>query len=150
MADIGILTKNYIDHLDKAIESCASVTFCSHVRWVAATDAFSKGEIVELYFVVDGGTGIVKYQGRLSDILLDPVQGTSAVDKLLANAADEDASEGLQNGVIKTLYTVSNLRKLQESFSQTKLLKRSDGKPVSEAYDRAYCIVYQYEKMIAE
>jgi hypothetical protein len=145
MADIGILTKNYTVHLDKAIQLGVSVTFCSNVRWVAATDALSKGKIVELYFVVDGGTGIVKYQGSLRDTLLDPVQGTSAVDKLLANAADEDANQGLQKGIIKTLYSVSNLQKLQTPFFQTELLKLSDGKPVSKAYDRAYCIVYPYE-----
>ena len=145
MADIGILTKNYKVHLDNAIQSGGSVTFCSNIRWVKAADEFSNGKSIELYFVVDGGSGSVGYQGILNDILLTPVQDTAAADKLLANAPDEDASEGLNSGLVKTLYSVINIRKLQTSFSQTELLKLSDGKPVSEAYDRAYCVVHPYE-----
>jgi len=145
MADIGILTRNYKVHLDNAIQSGRSVTFCSNSRWVAATDALTDGKSVDLYFVVAGGSGTVEYQGTLNDTLLTPIEDTDAAEKLLANAPDGSAREGLNSGAVKTLYSVTDLRKLQTAFSQTELLKLSNGKPVSDAYDRGYCVVYPYE-----
>ena len=145
MADIGILTKNYRIHLDKAIESGGTVTFYSNTRWVSAKNALTNGKKVELYFVADGGSGTVEYQGSLSEATIAPVQNTAEAVALLLKAPDDAARQGLQSGVIKTLYSVTNLHKLQPPFSQTKLLKLSDGKCVSEAYDRAYCIVHPYK-----
>jgi hypothetical protein len=144
MADIGILTKNYKVHLDSAIQSGCSVTFYSNSPWVKAANALTSGKSVDLYFVVDGGSGTVEYQGTLDDIILAPVENTDAAEKLLVNAPDEAAREGVNSGVVKTLYSVTHLRKLETSFSQTELLKLN-GEPVNKAYDRAYCLVHPYE-----
>jgi hypothetical protein len=141
MANIAVLTKNYRVHLDRAVRSGGPVTFYSNVRWASASAALTAQKPVAIYFVADGGTGVVEYQATIAAILLAPLSGTAAVNKLLSQAPDAAAKTELESGAVKTLYSIVGLKKLPQSFSQTKLLKLSDGKPVSKDYDRSYCLV---------
>ena len=95
---------------------------------------------MSIYFVADGGTGIVEYEGTITDILLNPNATAPETKEMLTHCPDNGAEKELNKGKLKTLYCVKGLKKLTKPFSQTELTK-TDGKPVSEKYDRGYCKV---------
>ena len=140
MADIAILSKNYKKHLDDASKKDGRVTFYSNSPWVKASTHLSQQEAMSIYFVADGGTGIVEYEGTITDILLNPNANAPETKEMLAHCLDDGAKDELDKGKLKTLFCVKGLKKLTKPFSQIELLK-TDGKPVSEKYDRGYCKV---------
>ncbi len=145
MADIAVLTRNYTTHLEPMLEKGESVTFYSNVPWKSIEDAHIEGKKVVVYFVVSEHPGLVSYEGTLADIVIPPVKDTAHLEKLLNRAPDKAARAEVDKGTARTIYSVSNVTKLTPAFSQTELLKRSDGKAVSKDYERSYCIVHPYE-----
>lgn len=141
MRDLAVLTRNYRVYLDQAIQVGGPVTFCSNMRWTSAYAVLTAGRPVIVYIVPEGGTGQVEYEGRIETILLVPFTDSVTLENLLVKSMDAAARAGLESGSIETIYSIVGLRKLTEPFPQTKLLKISDGKPVSEKYIRSYCLV---------
>jgi hypothetical protein len=141
MPDTAILTRNFDTHLDTAVKKGGGpVTFYSNVRWVTAANAHVANKPVRVYFIADGDSDLVRYEATLADIQLDPSPNAPATKALLAKSPDPAAKSELEKGRIKTLYSVVGLKSVPR-FKQSKLLKLSDGKPVSEAYIRGYCVV---------
>jgi len=145
MRDLAVLTRNYRNYLDKAIQAGGPVTFCSNMRWTSAHAALTAGRPVIVYIVPEGGTGQVEYEGKIETILLAPFTDPVTLENLLAKVNDDAAHAGIDSGSIETIYSIVDLHKLAEPFPQTKLLKLSDGKPVSENYIRSYCLVAPME-----
>jgi hypothetical protein len=145
MADLAVLTRNFKNHLDPALAGGAPVTFYSNVLWKTVEEAHIAGKRVVIYFVVSDDPGQVTYQANLVDIVIPPVKDTQRLEQLLKHAPDHAARAEIDNGSAKTLYSVAHVKKVVPAFSQTELLKRSDGKPVSKDYERSYCIVDPYE-----
>lgn len=145
MRDLAVLTRNYRVYLDQAVQDGGSVTFCSNMRWTSAYAALTAGKPVTVYIVPEDGSGQVEYEGKIETILLAPFTDPVTVENLLAKSMDAAARAGIESGSIETIYSIVGLHKLAEPFPQTKLLKLSDGKPVSENYIRGYCLVAPME-----
>lgn len=140
MADIAVLSKNYEEHLVNASKKDGPVTFYSNRRWTKASAKLSQQGTMSIYFTTGGDSNIVEYEGTITHILLDPIAGAPETGEMLTYCLDDGAKDELDKGKLKTLYYVKGLKKLTEPFSQTKL-RKTDGKPVSEKYDRGYCKV---------
>ncbi len=152
MADIAVLTRNYWEHLSEKIGNLEPVTFYSNVAWKRIERARNnEGKDVVVYFVAaktpgsdTSHTDEVTYSGKLREILILPDVGNPQVYELLAHAPDEAAKNAIENGQVKTIYSVSGIEEISP-FSQTVLQKVSDGKHVSKDYIRSYCIVKPYK-----
>lgn len=145
MTDIAVLTRNYTEHLDPVLANGAPITFYSNVAWKFIEDAHLSGKSILVYFVVNEHPGEITYQGRLATIVIPPVKDTSLLNMLLDNAPDGAARAEVESGMARTVYSVTDIKRVLPSFSQTELLKHSDGKPVSKEYERSYCIVFPHE-----
>ena len=97
MADIAILSKNYRDHLDAASNKDGRVTFYSNSPWVKASTHLSQQKTMSIYFVADGGTGIVEYEGTITDILLNPNATAPETKEMLTHCPDNGAEKELNN-----------------------------------------------------
>jgi hypothetical protein len=84
---------------------------------------------------------------ELCDVLLNPVPGTAEAEKWLDDALPSTASEGLWDPPVKTLYAMRACRMLKQPFPITKLVKLSDGKPISADYGYSYSIVRAIHKL---
>jgi hypothetical protein len=145
MVKIAVLTRNYKTHLDDAMKNAQkSMTFYSNVPWTSIKNAHSSATEVAVYFVVAEHAGHVSYRGTLVDIQSPPVKGSADLEKLPERAPDDAARDEVDKGKARTVYQVSQITKVSPAFSQSKLLKRSDGKAVSTDYGRGYCIVHPY------
>lgn len=142
MADIAILSKNYKEHLVAASKRNAPVTFYSNRPWTKALDKLIKQGTMSVYFTAGGDSNVVEYQGTITRILLNPAANAPETQEMLRDCLDNGAIEDLKGNKLKTLYSVKDLKKLTNPFSQTELLKVNGGKPVSAKYDRGYCVVY--------
>ncbi len=137
----AVLSKNYRVHLEAAADKSGLITFYSNFHWTKASDCFNGQDSMSIYFKAGDGTGMVEYEGTITKICLDPVRGSSEVEDMLRHCPDDGVQEEFEKERIKTLYSVKGLKKLVTPFPQTRLLKADSGKPVSEKYDRGYCIV---------
>ena len=141
MADIAILSKNYEVHLVAASKKDGPVTFYSNRPWAKASAKLSQQGTMRIYFTAGGDSNLVEYEGTITQILLNPRAGAPETNDMLADCLDNGAKEDIEENTLKTLYRVEGLKKLTNPFSQIELFKAKDGKPVSEKYDRGYCIV---------
>ena len=145
MTDLAVLTRNFTAHLDPAVDGKKPVTFYSNVAWKRVEDAHISGKSVAVYFVVAENPRHVAYTGILKNIVIPPVKDSTLLDGLLSMAPDAAAKEAVSNGKARTVYSVTNVQRLPTPFSQTELLKLSDGSPVNANYERSYCIVSPFE-----
>ncbi len=151
MADIAVLTRNYWKHLSEKSGNPEPTTFYSNTAWKRIEKAHNnEGKDVVVYFAAEdpeigaGHTDKVTYSGKLRKILIFPSADETELNEMLSQAPDEAAKNAVANGQIKTIYSVSELGKISQGFSQTVLQKVSDGKHVSKDYIRSYCIVKPY------
>ncbi len=152
--DVAIFTRNHRNHLEQAVSLSAfdptrQITFRARSKWVSALDALNKKKPRDLYISPVGGDGIVEYVADLYLVHLDPQRGQPVTEELLklatASTADEGLWEHYEGQNVQTLYVVSNIRKLEQPFPMTKLVKVSDNKPIRENYGYSYCLVYPYD-----
>jgi hypothetical protein len=122
------------------------VTFRSSKSWKRVKQALDEQETVKIYFAPVGGDGSVEYEGTLKALVLKPERGETETDAALGWDLPETKDEGLwenESGVVRTLYLVSNCRKLPQSFPMTELVKTSNGAPISADYGYSYVPVYE-------
>jgi len=74
-------------------------------------------------------------------VLLDPVPGSPEAGRWLARVLPATRAEGLWDPPVSTLYEIRACRLLKQPFPLTKLVKLSDGKPISADYGYSYAIV---------
>jgi hypothetical protein len=145
MADVAVLTRNFAVHLEPAVTRGGRVTFYSNVRWRHIEAERQAGEEIVVYFIVSEHSGVVTYEGRLDAICIPPVKDTAELEAILRRAPDDAARAAVQSGEAKTIYSISDVRRVTPPFAQTELLKRVDGKPVDRDYSRSYCVVEPFE-----
>ena len=146
MHKIAAFVRNHRKYLDGASKISRSdpsrlVTFRSSKSWARIKQALDEQETVKIYFAPVGGDGTVEYEGTLKALVLNPKRGEPDTDAALGWDLPETKDEGLwenENGVVRTLYLVSNCRKLPQPFPMTELVKTSNGAPISANYGYSY------------
>jgi hypothetical protein len=147
---VAIFSRNHREYLEEAAtigarEQSAPVVFRARANWVTAEREIGRLGPLPIYFAPIGGAGQVEYVAELSDVLLDPVEGTQETDEWLDRALRTTGSEGLWGEPgerpVSTLYEIRSCRRLKHPFPFTRLVKLSDGKPISADYGYSYSIV---------
>jgi len=142
----GVFARNHVKYLKHAIgqselDPRRLVTFRSSVAWTSAEKLLhSSGELPIYFAVVDEGQQI-QFKAWVREIVLEPRKGDPASERLLKAAPPDTEAEGLWDGKVKTLYTISGCHKLEEPFAISTLLKLKDGEPVSEDFKYSYALV---------
>lgn len=153
MPEVAVFVRNHVHYLERACQISAEdpsrpVTFRSSKKWAAAKKALDEQVVVRAYLSPTGGDGQVTFSAMIKNIVLDPRKGDADTDRALANQLPETVNEDLwaqDDGPVKTLYEVSHCKRLSSPFPMTQLLKRSDGKPISENYGYSYVPVHRLE-----
>lgn len=152
--EVAIFTRNHGHHVEQAVSLSASdptrqITFRARSKWVSALDALNIKRPRELYIAPVAGEGMVQFVADLQRVHLDPQRGQPVTEELLklttASTADEGLWEQYEGQNVRTLYVVSNVRKLEKPFPMTKLVKVSDNKTIRENYGYSYCLVHPHD-----
>jgi len=151
MNRIAAFVRNHRKHLEAAAELSDKdpsrlVTFRSAKLWRRVKEALDDQETVKLYFSPNGTDGLVEYEGTLKALVLNPEFGEQETDAALGWDLPDTQDEGLwedNKSRVRTLYIVSNCRKLKHSFPMTELIKVTDSVPISANYGYSYVPVYE-------
>ena len=98
-----------------------------------------------IYVAPIGSEGLVEYVAELHELHLRPEYGQARTTELLRKSLPSTSDEGLwekYDKTVRTLYAMSNCRKLVLPVSMTGLIKVSDDKPISKDYGYSYSLVY--------
>jgi hypothetical protein len=79
--------------------------------------------------------------------MLDPAKTQPRVQELLSLSLESTKEEGLWDQCgkpVKTLYVITNYRKLATNFPMTDLVKINDNKPIDENFGYSYCLVHRH------
>ena len=149
----AVFSRNHESYLQKAARIAARhpdrlITFRSRLVWVTAAEALRWNSPRPIYFgLVDGG-GRVEYSALLHRVILRPRPGSKSTQEALAmclKGRSGTRHEGLweEEGRrrVKTLYIVSNCRRISRPFPIGHLVKVSDGKPIDDTYRYSYALV---------
>ena len=145
---VGIFAKNHASYLRSAAEVGAAsperlVTFQSKKRWVRARDLIDTrgaGGVSVLFAVVDGGP-VAEYHAWLQEAVIDPQPDDPRTQKLLGLRLESTSGEELWSEGGGTLYAVSGCHRLDPVLPYSKLIKASDGTPLSDTYRYSYSVV---------
>lgn len=143
---MAVFGRNHREYLEEATmigtrDPSAPIVFRAQAKWATAEREIGRRGALPIYLAAVGGAGQVEYVAELSAVLLDPVEGTPEVDKWLARVLPSTRSEGLWDPPVSTLYEMRACRTLKHPFPLTRLVKLSDGKPISADYGYSYAIV---------
>ncbi|MEP6389014.1 MAG: HNH endonuclease [Halioglobus sp.] len=153
MKKVGVFARNHEEYLERAAEISVQapsrlITFRSSKSWVAAKAALDQQKSVQAYFSPNGADGMILYEGLLKRIVLKPHKGDRETEAALLDQLPETVDETLwesEDGPVKTLYSVSHLKRLTTPYSMTELLKSSDGSPIAANYGYSYIPVIERE-----
>lgn len=146
---IGVFTRGHSDQLNEAYrrESDALTTFRSKKTWRAVEKALNwRNDEIAVYFCPIGREK-VHYTAVLAGLLLHPEPRADQTRDFLDTDLEihQAHDDGLweQWGGVKTLYRVTDFRKVQKPFSFTELRKVSDGENIDPGYGYSYSLVHQ-------
>lgn len=150
--NVAIFCRNHQKYLESAIKIEAEtpgrpVTFRASTIWKSAEVALNAHGERKIYFVTIGGVESVEYEANLKKILLHPLINDKETIKLLNYCPPETIEEDLWekfNLTVRTLYVISQCRKLDTPFPFTALTKLSDEKKIDVNFKYSYSIVYEY------
>lgn len=122
------------------------VTFRAETKWVSASRALRTAESIPIYFAVVGGPARVEYVATLCKVVLDPRKSARETQDILRHSLLASANEGLwetsrTKGPVRTLYVITNCKRLNRSFPITRLRKVANGAPLSSHYRYSYSVV---------
>ena len=151
-ADLAVFTRNHGHYLREAAEVCAQdksrkIFFRARSKWSSADRYIAERGPTEIYMSPVGGNGIVEYVATLCEVMLDPSKTQPRVQELLSLSLESTKEEGLwdQYGKpVKTLYVISDCRKLATPFPMTDLVKINDNKPIEDNFGYSYCLVHRH------
>ncbi len=119
----------------------SQVTFRSQQPCTGAEKLLQENGDLPIYFGVVGEGPEVLYKACLRQILLNPVPDDEKTMQFLKVVPPSTASEGLWDGKVKTLYSISGCHLLENSFPISSLTKLSDDKPISANFKYSYSLV---------
>ena len=127
------------------------VTFRAEKRWVTAARALTRNDSIPIYFAVVDGPPQVRYTAKLREVLVDPRGGAKDTRRLLAHSLPATAKEGLwetskRKGPVRTLYLISDCKRLSRPFPITRLTKTSSRTSLSAGYRYSYALVRPVER----
>jgi hypothetical protein len=139
----AVFSRNHKSYLDEASRRGRDewTTFRSNVRWVTAGNAVKANGSCKIYFAAIDGDGTVNYEAELVHVQLDPRTSSAETRRLLLKALKSTTKEKLWDNGVRTLYVIANCKRLDKPFSQTKLRKVNDNKPLDKNYIRSYALV---------
>jgi hypothetical protein len=143
---VAVFSRNHRMYLDEAVtigtrDPSVSIVFRARARWRTAEREIGRLGALPIYLAAVGAEGQVEYAAELSEVLLDPVEGSPEAAKWLARVLPATASEGLWDPPVRTLYAMRACRLLGQPFPITRLVKMKDGKPISPDFGYSYAIV---------
>jgi hypothetical protein len=149
--DIAILCQNhriYLEHAAKITDRYPErrITFRATDTWRSGQTALRAHGPRTIYLAPNDGD-MVEYEARLEQIKLEPEREEGETEALLAKCLPETQDQGLweQYGDrVRTLYVISNCRRIAAPFPYTRLVKLSDEEPVDEHYNYGYVLVHEY------
>ena len=148
----AIFSRNYSEHLDEAVGISSHnprqpITFRSSVVWSSAKLAIETHGQRKIYFALVGDSNFVSYEANLEKIELNPELNPQTAQYLLQYCTQSTREEGLWEKAVKvgvkTLYVISDCRKITSPFPFTELRKLIDGSPIDENFSRSYALVYE-------
>lgn len=140
---MAVFSRNHREYLDDAATTDPStpIVFRAQKRWTTVELEIGRRGVLPIYLSAVGAAGQVEYEAELCNVLLDPIAGSPEADEWLARVLPSTASEGLWDPPARTLYEMRACRRLKEPFPLTRLVKLSDGKPISADYGYSYVVV---------
>ena len=141
-----MFSRNHRAYLDEAVRIGAQspndqIVFRARAKWATADKAVSRSGVIPIYYSAVGSEGQVEYAAELWGVLINPVEGSPEASMWLSRVLPATASEGLWDPPARTLYEIRNCRALAQPFPITRLVKASDGKPISADYGYSYSVV---------
>ena len=142
----AVFSRNHRVYLDEAAtigerDPSLPIVFRARKRWATAERETARRGALPIYLAAVGAEGQVEYAAELSEVLINPVEGSPEAARWLARVLPATAAEGLWDPPARTLYTMRACRKLGQPFPITRLVKLSDGKPISADFGYSYAIV---------
>ena len=145
----AVFARNHRIHLDEAVALCSAdsdrqVTFRASSTWASAAGAVRNCPFVPIYIAAVGGPSAVEYVAELTAVQTHPHRGDPTTERLLKFYTNSTKDEGLWEKYAKrvqTLYAISRCRRLQRPFPMSKLVKASDGTPMSPDFRYSYALV---------
>lgn len=123
MADFGIFTRNYRQHISAAGNRGV---FRSSVRWARPARALDEGKEVDVYIAPVDGNGEVEFRAKLKKVKLNPDENDPEIKEMLQNAPSTTSTEGLWEGGVETLFELIEMQEINPPFHFTELKKLSD------------------------
>jgi hypothetical protein len=151
-SNCAVFSRNYSEHLEEAVKISNNnysdiITFRSATVWSSAKVAVETHRQRKIYFAPVGDYNYVQYEANLEQVQLYPELKSEKTQYLLEHCTNSTREEGLweKNGQIgvKTLYAISNCRKLSSPFPCTLLIKLSNGCPINANFTRSYALVLE-------
>ncbi|MEO5577217.1 MAG: hypothetical protein ABIR67_15300 [Gaiellaceae bacterium] len=144
--NVAVFSRNHRDYLEEAKtigarDPSERVVFRAKAKWATAERAIGRLGPIPIYLAAIGAAGQVEYEAKLCEVLLDPVAGSPEADEWLDHVLEATASEGLWDPPVSTLYAICACRTLKQPLPITRLVKLSDGEPISADYGYSYAIV---------
>jgi hypothetical protein len=157
---LAVFTRNHEKHLANAAHQSAEqserlIPLRARSRWSSAAEAIERSKTIPVYFAVVDSGPLVQYVADLCRVIVDPQRGQPETDYLLGLSELPNSStigEGLwetSRKPARTLYAVSHVRKLQQPFPMTELIKLTDDKPISSKYGYSYTMVYSLGDLLS-
>ena len=146
---IAVFARNHRRHLDEAVALCRAdsnrqITFRASSTWISAERSVTNGPAVPIYIAAVGGPGAVEYVAELVEVQTHPHRGEPTTERLLKLHTNSTKDEGLWEQYDKrvaTLYSIRKCRRLQRPFPMSRLVKASDGTPMSAEFRYSYALV---------
>lgn len=144
--DEAVFARNHCEYMDYAVEvgkldPRSQVTFRSQQPWSGAGKLLKEHDDLPIYFGVVGAGPEVLYKAYLRQVLINPIPDDEKTIQFLQVAPPSTENEGLWDGKVKTLYTISGCHLLENSFPMTSLIKLSDDEPISPNFNYSYSLV---------
>lgn len=155
LGELAVFNRNHTPYMEQTLAIHADnpereVTFRAATRWVSVEKAVSAGMNPTIYIAEVDGDSEVRYEARLGRVLIDPESDRELANELNELSLESTRNEGLWNGQVQTLYTITHLRRLERPFSMTELVKLNGGEVIDANYTRAYCLVRRQRKEMSD
>ena len=149
---VAVFARNHRAYLEDASarnkkQPEAFTVFRAASLWTTAHLANQLFGTIKIYFSPIGGDSQIEYEAQLVRVKLHPKRRERDTDNLLQFSLQKTKNEGLWGKgkrKVKTLYVISQCKKLESSFPMSQLIKVSDDRCINKDFGYSYSVVYPY------